>query len=155
MLISTVKSRVFKIIFFKLLLDLQTIYSRTLGSGSHTIPLSYMLVISGRRITSIPLMVVLSDRHIRQNTYYTGQQVGNIRGQWGISLPKSSTHTALELDVLMECQFSFFFFFKEWEYQRQKLTWRHTAPGMGNLEEGRDSGSTIMIHQNTVYMSGP
>lgn len=50
---------------------------------------------------------------------------------------------------------NFHFFFKEWEYQRQKLTWRHTAPGMGNLEEGRDSGSTIMIHQNTVYMSGP
>lgn len=118
----------------------------------HTIPLSYMLVNAGRRITSIPLVVDLRDRYVRQNTYYAGQQVGNIWGQWGISLPLSSTQNSHGRSYGMPI----FLDFNEWEYQRQKLTWRQTAPGMGESWGG--PGRWVhnhLIHQNTVYMSWP
>lgn len=70
----------------------------------NTIPLSYMLVNAGRRITSIPLVVDLRDRYIWQNTYYGGQQVELCEVSEEFLCHYHPHKTAM--DVLMECQFS-------------------------------------------------
>lgn len=127
--ITTVKLKVFNIIWFlKTCLIYKPYIQQNTGRWvPNTIPLSYMLVNAGRRITSIPLVVDLRDRYIWQNTYYGGQQVELCEVSEEFLCHYHPHKTAM--DVLMECQFSQIF--NEWEYQRQKLTWRQTAPGMG------------------------